>query len=516
MILFTAALGILVSGCAFAGKDVNLMLVSPTQPVSGMLTGLEVAVNATDARKGEPGVIGATGWSLGDVRTKDSVAKWFKKTLEAELEKSGAHFAESAKTKVTCTINDMDASFGFMSLINSKLAVGVTVGRNGKENALGEFILEHSPFAFFDSQSAYEEAIAETLKLWMGRHAPKIISALAAIKSMPIEPTVDPEDRIPTKPPVEPEIVPASPGLTITSPATGTKSDKPTVVVSGRAENAVGGVVRIRVNGREKGSIHLRTAHEPFSVPVPLSAGKNKVEAVLTLNTGKKITRNLEAVYIPPPLDGCLAVTVGVSSFKNLGKSPNSEAAAGETQRALLAGAAKGSNSRITGLNPKASVRNVLTTLKQSLGNAKAEQNLIIFYFGTLIESGDELALAVQDTQKDNPASAVLFSDIILAVERHFQGKSVLIIAQGKAGESLRALPQPELLETALSVILFSPSKNSEKAVPAGLKGAADANRDGYVTVSEISSYLGRNGTAVTYGDPSTSARISRTEISRK
>jgi len=503
---FIIIFAMLATGCAFASKDVKLNAVGATQPGSQRLSGIDFSVSVKDSRGGAPGIVGATGWSFGNVKTQYDVRKWVGDSLSTEIANAGGKRVNNGSARILCSVNKLEACMGFLSLINSKLAVDVTVANRDSRKALGELTTEYSPFVFFDSNSAYEETITEMLKLWLKQHAPKIIMALSMMKSKPTkktEPTTEPEHR--TQP-----VKPRLPELTVTSPKSGFRSSSPRVIVSGQVENAAGGELIILVNGIRKGSIFLVTSHEPFSKPVELFAGKNTLELNLKPAKGKSITRKLTATFTPPKLSGIHGLTIGVSRFDNLGTSTYADKAAASVCAVFKSGVTQGSKTQTVNIKSGITVRKTLSEMKRAFGAAKKGESVIIYYCGAVISSNGQLAFAVSKTDPKNPASAVMFTDIALAAERYFRGKRVLIIAQGAAGKSPGKLPEPSLIGESLSVLVYEPSRGNSAAVSDGLGSSADKNRDGYVTVSELRSYLNTKGSTSLYGAIATDFQLTR------
>ncbi len=514
-VTFISVFAMVATGCAFASKDVRLNPISATQPGSQKLAGVDFSISVKDSRKSAPGVVGSTGWSFGDVRTSDNVSKWVQDAITSEIENAGGRRADSGAMKVSCSVNTLEASMGFLSLINSKLAIDVTVANGNARKALGELSVEHSPFVFFDSNAAYEETISETLKLWLERHGPKIITVLGSLPKEPVKPTKTVEPTTEPEQPIQP-VKPRLPDLTVTSPKSGTKSSSSSIIVAGQAENAAGGEIVILVNGERKGSIYLITSHEPFSMPVKLFAGENTLKLSLKPVRGKSVTRELKATFVPSKLSGRQVLTIGVSNFNKLGASAGADKAASNVNTVFKAGIKQESGKQTVNISSGITVRKVLSEMKRTFGAAKKDESVIIYYCGMVTTSNDQLALAAPETDPQNPATAVMFTDIVLAAERYFQGKRILIIAQGAAGKSLSNLPEPSLIGESLSLLVFAPSKGDVAAAYDGLSSKADRNRDGYVTVSELRSYLNTKGNASLYGTIETDFRITRIKVSEK
>ena len=516
---FSVTMLLVFSGCALASKDVRLLPPQTTQPESDRLKGVDFSISVAGAPLDGKGVIGSTGWSLANVRTSQSVYDWFAGALSAELEKVGAKKAEQARTLVKCVITSLDASLGIFSLIKSKITVSVALRRGENENDLGAFTAECSPFVLFDTTAAYEEAISETLKNWMESYAPRIIDELATAETAPAAKPAEPVK--PSEPTVEPEVRPEAtriaPDLTITSPEQNARVNSSAIVIAGNVENAAGGELSVSVNGAEAKSIHIVTAHEPFSIPVELIAGKNEISVTAMPAEGKLSEVVQKTVfYTPPQMTGIRVISLGVPNFKSLEESPKADVIAAAVHNRIAAGVAPPDSNALRLIEPKVAHRDLLAGFKTALEAGGKDNYVILFYCGVVKAAGGDLMFAVCETDPENPGTALLFSDIVLAVERNFKGKRVVLIAQNAPDQPALSMPELEFPAETLAAVIFTPDKDSRSAISEGLEGAADSDRNGYVSLSELKSYLESRGTLNFLGNADPSLYLSRIDLSKR
>jgi hypothetical protein len=209
-------------------------------------------------------------------------------------------------------------------------------------------------------------------------------------------------------------------------------------------------------------------------------------------------------------------MVAGVAEFQHLKKTPHAKKAADDVYGLLLAGLPPDLKKRVVRLEKKVTITDFQSGLQKTLSAAKKHESVIIFYAGHVFAAGGELAFAVPETRAGKPGAAILLSDIAFDADRYFKGKSVLLVAQNAEGNILEKIPDPGGAGTALSVLVFNPSKGSETEITGALEGKADSDYDGYVSLGELDSFLEMKGEVAFHGAIEPGFRVSRVKVAER
>jgi len=479
VVAFTGAIVALLAGCSAASKEIRLY--SAEVILIGKAGAQDYNLVVRDER-GADGKIGATAWSLADVKTPDSVSDWFSDSLSRCLYNIGDRKNDDAPATIICKITKLDAHFGFWSTIDTALAVDVTVSLDNVETNLGTLEATHSPFAWFDTAGAYQSAVNETIKIWLENHAGKIHDALVAAKAEPsVEPEFKPEEPAPKIEPPKPK--PAE--FEITSHKSGDAVDAAEILITVAARNFDLGWLAASVNGIAGAAQPVKGDGMGRSVPVHLKPGDNLITIKIKPEGGEEVSSELRLRFVPKPLENLRALVVGVTEYRNEIPNRRQDNDAPKVHACLAAGVPPERKDGIKLLEKDVPLEKFMSLMKETLAAADENDAVIIYYGGTVIEIGGELGLAASDTDPRKPGSAVLFSDIALDMDAYFKGKSVLLITQG------HALTEKQIEKLAASATNFSVLQDSPSEIKYGwiweqLDGLADGDGDGYVTLGEL------------------------------
>jgi hypothetical protein len=483
------------SGCAFFSKEVQLKSIPCSKAESGALKGLNFSVVVKDGRENEPEILGATPWSLADVTTKDSVPDWIAGSLAERLKCEGAQESKRDAHVIRCIVKALDASFGFWSTINTNLAIDVAVIQNGKVIPIGLLSVEHSPFTWFVSSGAYEEAIFESLSKWLEKYSPEIVatlkSAMASLKKKKIkkEPTTLPEKKTIEKPPPPPELL-------VTSHKTGEKVQKSDAWISGYARYANEGELELVFNGTVIGSLDISRDQQRYEFQVEFRMGKNNIQLILRPKKGEVLTQKLTITFEPPPVSDLYSLILAVEKYSLPGLSalPDSGKMAEGVGRILKNSLESSRADRIVTLPKNASDKDFRSKLKQMFSSAGWKGSVVVFYSGSVTRMSGELAFTVAETDRRKPTTAILLSDIEFDIGAYFVGKTVLIIS---CGQDISKEQYRKLVHSShkLTFLHYFPPGGKTDIIVSALEGKADRDGNGYVTLGELRTCLGTENT---------------------
>ena len=332
----------------------------------------------------------------------------------------------------------------------------------------------------------------------------------------------------------------AAPLIAVARPLDGLQSDRADVQVSGViADDKAVTKTEFRLNGRKispKGVVvgtisPVKTRRElPFSFPVTLAEGANKIEILAWDDDGLKSQKTVSVVY--EKSKGTIhLVCIGIDAYRSV---PKLKYAAGDA-KAMAACLGKrlgvvNKNVHLL-LDKDATLKNIRDVLGVKLRRAADKGDTVVIYFSghgapeADAQSADADGVAKYllpvGADKSSLFSTALPMDEIGRIFRRLQSERVVFLADtcysGAAGGrtialtgKFRSMQQDKLLtrltQTGKGRVIMTASQGSEVAqeseklrhgvftyyVLKGLDGQADKNRDGRVSVTELYEYVSK------------------------
>jgi hypothetical protein len=326
------------------------------------------------------------------------------------------------------------------------------------------------------------------------------------------------------------------PLVVITSPDDGLKTEAQKVRLSGAVEDERGLLrLEVLVNGRpvqaadERGIKHVE-GESPrrltFERLVPLTQGENRIRVKAT-DTDGLVTDKALNVHYTPVRRNVWAVIIGINDYPNLPRLRYAVNDAREFQRFLV------DNNRVPAenitmlLNEQATLRNFRSSLGTGLkADAAADDMAIIFFAGHGATERDpespdgdglEKYLLAWESEPDDLYSTAMPMREIAYIFRRIRSERLVFIADscysgGSGGRTIgttgmRANLSDSFMEriaSGLGKVIITASAANEISVEKdelqhgvftyylleGLKGPADTDRDGMVTVDEAYLYV--------------------------
>ena len=326
------------------------------------------------------------------------------------------------------------------------------------------------------------------------------------------------------------------PFVIVTAPESGRKLEVDSVRITGAVEDDRGIVnLEILVNGRSTPASDTRglktaTGDVPrrsnFDRYVPLTRGENRIKVRVT-DTDGLITEKIISVHYTPSRRNVWAVVVGINDYPQLPKLKYAVNDARAFQRLLLEKNLVPAENITMLLNEQATLRKLRSALGTGLkGAADAEDMVIIFYAGHGAAERDAMSLDGDGLEKylltfdTDPAdlfsTALPMRDLALIFNRIRSERLIFIAdacysgASGGRTVSLRGM-RANIADTFLDrvaagrgKVIISASAANEVSVEQdelkhgvftyylleGLRGPADTDGDGLVTVDEAYRYV--------------------------
>jgi hypothetical protein len=413
-------------------------------------------------------------WFIG-VTTKDDVPKWVRKNIWKELAAAGCKASKRADAKVRVKVKEVDASLGPLH-VSSRLLLGVEVTSGRQKLFSKDLSAAVSPFSLASTTASFEDALRDTFAEWNRENMPAIIKALEKAKP----------------PPAEPE-TPHAPVITIIEPWDGAVFRNPSIAFAAKIENVKGlAQVLLVLNGKKKEIARGTKTLEPGG-KITLKPGPNSVE-IQVHQSGKAIlVEKLSITYSPYAPPGRKVLAVGISSFKNIPGSFEGEQSAGGFASAIMDNLPEKAMTNVKLLSgDDADMQAVFKNLKKVLTTAAKDEYAIIFYSGKMFTSEGKLIFAMQDTEPTNLMTAMSLKYVALQMAGGFKGKGLLLVLGGipdKDGE--KAIAAAVKREPGLSVLAIGSLPTS---IGEALKGKADKNADGHVSIKELRALAKKSG----------------------
>ena len=326
------------------------------------------------------------------------------------------------------------------------------------------------------------------------------------------------------------------PFVIVTSPEDGRKLEVDSVRIAGAVEDD-GGLMQLEVlvNGRSITADDARgikpvTREAPrrlnFDQPVPLTRGENRIQVKVT-DTDGLVTQRTVSVYYTPSRRNVWAVVVGINDYPQLPKLKYAVNDAKAFQRLLVEKNLVPAENITVLLNEQATLRKLRSALGTGLkGAADSDDMVIIFYAGhgaterdAMSMDGDGLEkyiLAYDSDPSDLFSTALPMRDLALIFNRIRSERLIFIADACYSGASggrtvsvtgLRANIADTFLDRIAAgrgKVIISASAANEVSVERdelqhgvftyylleGLKGPADTDGDGLVTVDEAYRYV--------------------------
>lgn len=326
------------------------------------------------------------------------------------------------------------------------------------------------------------------------------------------------------------------PFVIVTSPEDGRKLEVDSVRLVGAVEDDRGLLqLEVLVNGRSLDSDDARgikpvTGDVPrrlnFDRSVPLTRGENRIQVKVT-DTDGLVTERIVRVYYTPSRRDVWAVVVGINDYPQLPKLKYAVNDAKAFRRILLEKNLVPAENITVLLNEQATLRNLRSALGTGLkGAADSDDMVIIFYAGHGATERDAMSMDGDGLEKyiltydSDPAdlfsTALPMRDLALIFNRIRSERLIFIAdacysgASGGRTVSLTGL-RANIADTFLDRIsagrgkvIITASAANEVSVERdelqhgvftyylleGLKGAADTDGDGLVTVDEAYRYV--------------------------
>ena len=326
------------------------------------------------------------------------------------------------------------------------------------------------------------------------------------------------------------------PFVIVTAPEDGRKLEVDSVRIVGAVEDDRGIVnLEILVNGQSivtddarglkpvAGDVPRRSN---FDRPVPLTQGENRIQVRVT-DTDGLVTEKTVSVYYTPSRRNVWAVVIGINDYPQLPKLKYAVNDAKAFQRLLVEKNLVPTENITLLLNEQATLRKLRSALGTGLkGAAGSDDMVIIFYAGhgaterdAMSMDGDGLEkyiLAYDSDPSDLFSTALPMRDLALIFNRIRSERLIFIAdacysgASGGRTVSLTGL-RANIADTFLDRIsagrgkvIITASAANEVSVERdelqhgvftyylleGLKGAADTDGDGLVTVDEVYRYV--------------------------
>jgi len=326
------------------------------------------------------------------------------------------------------------------------------------------------------------------------------------------------------------------PFVIVTSPEDGRKLEVDSVRIAGAVEDD-GGLMQLEVlvNGRSITADDARgikpvTREAPrrlnFDQPVPLTRGENRIQVKVT-DTDGLVTQRTVSVYYTPSRRNVWAVVVGINDYPQLPKLKYAVNDAKAFQRLLVEKNLVPAENITVLLNEQATLRKLRSALGTGLkGAADSDDMVIIFYAGhgaterdAMSMDGDGLEkyiLTYDSDPSDLFSTALPMRDLALIFNRIRSERLIFIADACYSGASggrtvsvtgLRANIADTFLDRIAAgrgKVIISASAANEVSVERdelqhgvftyylleGLKGPADTDGDGLVTVDEAYRYV--------------------------
>jgi Caspase domain len=326
------------------------------------------------------------------------------------------------------------------------------------------------------------------------------------------------------------------PLLLITSPVEGIQTSSETVLLNGVAEDA-SGLQRVEIYvtklAEERGSpSRIASADENskerirFEFPVMLVKGANRI-LVKAINTEGLVAEKTISIDRVPSRTNVWAAVVGINDYPNLPKLKYAVNDAQEFYRLLVEKNRVPVENVMLLLDEKADLKNLRKALGTNLRSHAGENDLVIIFFAghgaterdtkSPDRDGLEKYLLPHDTDpKDLYSSAIPMREIAYIFERMRSERLIFIADACYSGASggrtvnvtgMRSGLHDGFLDRIASgkgKVILSASAANEVSVEKeelqhgvftyylleGLRGAADADRDGAVTVDEAYRYV--------------------------
>ncbi len=326
------------------------------------------------------------------------------------------------------------------------------------------------------------------------------------------------------------------PFVIVTSPEDGRKLEVDSVRIAGAVEDD-GGLMQLEVlvNGRsitadDARGIKPLTQDAPrrlnFDQSVPLTQGENRIQVKVT-DTDGLVTQRTVSVYYTPSRRNVWAVIVGINDYPRLPKLKYAVNDAKAFQRLLMEKNLVPAENITVLLNEQATLRKLRSALGTGLkGAADSDDMVIIFYAGhgaterdAMSMDGDGLEkyiLAYDTDPSDLFSTALPMRDLALIFHRIRSERLIFIADACYSGASggrtvsmtgLRANIADTFLDRIAAgrgKVIITASAANEVSVERdelqhgvftyylleGLKGPADTDGDGLVTVDEVYRYV--------------------------
>jgi hypothetical protein len=326
------------------------------------------------------------------------------------------------------------------------------------------------------------------------------------------------------------------PFVIVTSPEDGRKLEVDSVRIAGAVEDDVGLMqLEVLVNGRSITADDARgikpvtreaPRHLNFDQPVPLTRGENRIQVKVT-DTDGLVTRRTVSVYYSPSRRNVWAVVVGINDYPQLPKLKYAVNDAKAFQRLLVEKNLVPAENITVLLNEQATLRKLRSALGTGLkGAADSDDMVIIFYAGhgaterdamSMDGDGLEKYILTYDTDPSDLFSTALpMRDLALIFHRIRSERLIFIADACYSGASggrtvsvtgLRANIADTFLDRIAAgrgKVIITASAANEVSVERdelqhgvftyylleGLKGPADTDGDGLVTVDEAYRYV--------------------------
>lgn len=296
--------------------------------------------------------------------------------------------------------------------------------------------------------------------------------------------------------------------------------------------------VTVFINDQVVKRFDIKGARDNISVEIPvrLNMGDNRIQIVAQTDTGKSVHQQTVVKRVKPlemssgkTIGKRWAVVIGISEYlhANKGITPLRFAHRDAHEfmrfiRSAQGGGFPAANTRLL-LNEQATTRNIRSTLFTFLKQAKAD-DLVIIYIAShgAPEPGrpDNLYLITYDTDPDDLASTAFpMWDMQTALTRYIIAERVVVLADachsaGVGGEAgLRSVGNANLINTYLAnlqktkpgraIITASEANQLSREgeqwgghgvfthyLLQGLKGEADSDQNGIITIAEAFNYV--------------------------